>query len=118
MNDIGDGVFSREEWLKLHTKFGLPPRQRQVIEELFQGRSDKQIADRIVQALKGVDHLGTLLKVDDAVSSAVAAYERALETKLDRNVRWDVSMASRSCCRARNCSSTCTCGRKPSFRPR
>ena len=47
----------------------------------------EELTDRIVHALKGVDHLGTLLKVDDAVSSAVAAYERAVATQLDGNAQ-------------------------------
>ncbi len=34
------------------------------------------LTDEIVQALRGADHLGSLLKVDAAVGEAIAAYER------------------------------------------
>lgn len=54
MNDIRDGLFSEDEWEALHTEFGLPPRQREVIEHLFRGHSDKQIADHLGVALPTV----------------------------------------------------------------
>ena len=54
MDDIRDGLFSEDEWGTLHTEFDLPPRQREVIEHLFRGHSDKQIADHIGVALPTV----------------------------------------------------------------
>lgn len=35
------------------------------------------VTDKIVEALAGVDHLGTLLKVDKAVAEAIEGYEKA-----------------------------------------
>jgi len=37
---------------------------------------------RIVEALAGADHLGTLLRVEDAVADAIAAWERTLATRV------------------------------------
>ena len=37
-------VFSGGEWLQLRDDLALPPRQAEVVEQLFLGHSDKQIA--------------------------------------------------------------------------
>jgi DNA-binding NarL/FixJ family response regulator len=37
-------VFSGGEWLRLKDDLALPPRQSEVVEQLFLGHSDKQIA--------------------------------------------------------------------------
>jgi DNA-binding NarL/FixJ family response regulator len=38
------GIFSDSEWLELVNELCLSPRQAEVVECLFQGRADKQIA--------------------------------------------------------------------------
>jgi DNA-binding NarL/FixJ family response regulator len=46
-----DSIFTEAEWLSLHERLGLPPRQREVVRQLFNGQCDKQIADHIGIAL-------------------------------------------------------------------
>jgi DNA-binding NarL/FixJ family response regulator len=56
-----DPIFTEDEWISLHKLLELPPRQRQVIRQLFDGHSDKQIADQIGIALPTVrSHLRRL----------------------------------------------------------
>jgi len=47
-------IFSEVQWERLEDRLSLPRRQRQVIRQLFEGRSDKQIADAIGVALPTV----------------------------------------------------------------
>ena len=47
-------IFTEVQWDDLEDHLGLPKRQRQVIRHLFEGRSDKQIAEAIGIALPTV----------------------------------------------------------------
>ena len=49
-----DTIFTEQQWELLESRLSLPPRQRQVIRHLFNGQSDKQIADSIGVALPTV----------------------------------------------------------------
>ncbi|MHC4636315.1 MAG: response regulator transcription factor [Planctomycetota bacterium] len=42
-----DEIFSETEWLELINELSLSPRQAEVIQCLFQGLSDKQIAEEL-----------------------------------------------------------------------
>ena len=54
-------VFTEDEWLSLYKRLGVPGRQRQVIRQLFNGDSDRQIAEHIGIALPTVrSHLGRM----------------------------------------------------------
>ncbi|GAB4195170.1 MAG: hypothetical protein Kow00105_09440 [Phycisphaeraceae bacterium] len=59
-------VFTDEQWKQIQTRLKLPPRQEQVVRELFNGRSDKQIAEVLGVALPTVrSHLRRIyLKFD------------------------------------------------------
>lgn len=46
-----------------------------------------KLLDRIVQALQGADHLGSLLQIDKAVDEAIARYESTLPVKSGPYVR-------------------------------
>jgi DNA-binding NarL/FixJ family response regulator len=54
MINLRDSIFTASQWLTIHERLGLPPRQRQVIEQLFQGHSDKQIAEGLGIAIPTV----------------------------------------------------------------
>jgi hypothetical protein len=41
-----------------------------------------ELTDSIVHALRGADHLGSLLRVDSAVDEAIDAHERAMATRI------------------------------------
>jgi DNA-binding NarL/FixJ family response regulator len=61
MTDNRDPIFTECEWLSLYERLGLPARQRQVVRQLFDGQSDKQIAEHIGIALPTVrSHLQRL----------------------------------------------------------
>lgn len=61
MNNDRGPVFTDQQWEQLEKRLSLPPRQRQVIRHLFDGLSDKQIADAIGVALPTVrSHLGRI----------------------------------------------------------
>ncbi|MFA5291592.1 MAG: helix-turn-helix transcriptional regulator [Phycisphaerae bacterium] len=56
-------IFDEKEWEKLVEELSLPPRQSQIIQHLFQGKSDKQIAQDMGIALPTVrTHLGRLFE--------------------------------------------------------
>ncbi len=69
MTDFRDTVFTEIEWQSLHDLLGLPTRQQQVIRKLFNGLSDKQIADELSIAVPTVrshlQRLYTRFKVQD-----------------------------------------------------
>jgi DNA-binding NarL/FixJ family response regulator len=54
MTENRDHIFTDDEWLLLYERLKLPARQRQVIHQLFDGASDKQIAEHIGIALPTV----------------------------------------------------------------
>ena len=54
MTDNSAPLFSQEQWQVIHDRLELPARQREVIQHLFDGLSDKQIAERIGIALPTV----------------------------------------------------------------
>ncbi len=57
----GESTFTDEQWARLTDQLLLPPRQKQVIRLLLDGRSDKQIADEIGLAVPTVrSHLGRI----------------------------------------------------------
>ena len=45
------------------------------------------LVDTVVEALKGADHLGSLLRVGDAVEQAIDAHERALSRRVGKPVQ-------------------------------
>lgn len=54
-------IFSKEEWKILVNELSLPPRQSEIIQHLFSGQSDKQIAGKLGIAIPTVrTHLGRL----------------------------------------------------------
>lgn len=61
MNNDRGPVFTDQQWEQLEKRLSLPPRQRQVVRHLFDGLSDKQIAEAIGVALPTVrSHLGRI----------------------------------------------------------
>ncbi len=54
MEDFGDSLFTRSQWEAIHDRMGLSPRQQQMIEQLFRGHSDKQIATKLDIAISTV----------------------------------------------------------------
>ena len=60
-------VFSGEEWLQLKRDLALSPRQAEVVEQLFLGHSDKQIARELCMSVPTVrTHLCRLFSRFDA----------------------------------------------------
>lgn len=47
-------VFSQQEWSELRRELSLPPRQADVVEQLLQGHSDKQIARELSMSVPTV----------------------------------------------------------------
>ena len=63
MTWISEGIciFDKEEWRVLGAELSLSPRQHQIVQYLFLGKSDKQIARELDLALPTVrTHLGRL----------------------------------------------------------
>ena len=54
MSENPGPLFTQEQWQAIHARLELPARQREVIQHLFDGMSDKQIAERIGIALPTV----------------------------------------------------------------
>jgi DNA-binding NarL/FixJ family response regulator len=54
-------IFDKNEWEAIVGELALPPRQREIVQRLFLGQSDKQIAKELGLAMPTVrTHLGRL----------------------------------------------------------
>ena len=77
-------VFSGGEWLQLKADLALSPRQAEVVEQLFLGHSDKQIAHELHVSVPTVrTHLCRLFSrfgVEDRCGLVVQVFARFRET--------------------------------------
>jgi DNA-binding NarL/FixJ family response regulator len=76
-------VFSGNEWLELKRDLALSPRQADVVEQLLQGHSDKQIAHELQMSVPTVRthlcRLFTRFGVEDRCELIVHVYRRFRE---------------------------------------
>jgi DNA-binding NarL/FixJ family response regulator len=76
-------VFSGNEWLELKRDLSLSPRQADVVEQLLQGHSDKQIAHELQMSVPTVRthlcRLFTRFGVEDRCELIVHVYRRFRE---------------------------------------
>jgi DNA-binding CsgD family transcriptional regulator len=76
-------VFSGDEWIELKRDLSLSPRQADVVEQLLQGHSDKQIAHELQMSVPTVRthlcRLFTRFGVEDRCELIVHVYRRFRE---------------------------------------